>query len=292
MTTWSGKSCHRPPAASSGVQTEASSPAWAVARDAAQRAGVTLRALQGPEDADAITRVIQATWGQGESLSREMVVALAAAGNAPYGAFEGDQLIGFVLGWAGVTPQDGLHVHSHQLAALPGLRHRGVGYALKLAQRAQALDQGINLVRWTFDPLVSRNAWFNISKLGASADRFLPDFYGQMADAINAGERSDRLLVRWDLDLPASRGLLPTSEATSVLARLSDGGPGEVGEPPARGPASMQVPREYHELRAQDPELGRRWRHATSEAFTACFAAGFTVVGFNPDSTYLLERTG
>ena len=67
-------------------------------------------------------------------------------------------MIGYVLGWAGVDPDDGLHLHSHMLAALPDRRHRGVGYALKLAQRAQALDQGIDLVRWTFDPLVARNA--------------------------------------------------------------------------------------------------------------------------------------
>ena len=259
-----------------------------MAHHAAEQAGVTLRALQGPADADVITRVIQTTWGPGESISREMVVALAATGNVPYGAFDGDRLIGFVLGWAGVTPEDGLHVHSHQLATLPDLRHRGVGYALKLAQKAQALDQGINLIRWTFDPLVSRNAWFNITKLGASADRFLPDFYGQMADSINVGERSDRLLIRWQLDtnsIPAQ-----TSEATSLLQRMADGGPGQVGQPPERGPASIQVPREYHELRAKDPGLGRRWRDATSSAFTACFADGFTVVGFNPDSTYLLDR--
>jgi predicted GNAT superfamily acetyltransferase len=262
-----------------------------VARAAADQAGVTLRALRGPIDADAITRVIQATWGESESLSREMVVALAAAGNAPYGAFDGDQLIGFVLGWAGITPEDGLHVHSHQLATLPGLRHKGVGYALKLAQAAQALDQGITLVRWTFDPLVSRNAWFNITKLGASADRFLPDFYGQMADSINVGERSDRLLVRWELEGRDPVSLIPTAEATPVLRRSTDGGPGEVGEPPSEGPASIQVPREYHELRAKEPEVGRLWRDATSSAFTACFGAGFKVVGFNPDSTYLLDRS-
>ena len=251
-----------------------------------------MRTLLGPDDAEAITAVIAATWGQGESLSREMVVALATSGNVPCGAFEGDELVGFVLGWAGVSPEDGLHVHSHQLATLPGLRHKGVGYALKLAQKAQALDQGITLVRWTFDPLVSRNAWFNIAKLGASADRFLPDFYGLMADAINAGERSDRLMIRWELDPPASSGLLPTSEAAPVLVRGADGGPGEVSRPPERGPASIQIPREYHELRASDPVMGRRWRDATSAALTACFQAGFTVVGFNPDSTYLLVRQG
>ena len=114
-------------------------------------------------------------------------------------------MVGFVLGWAGVDGE-GLHVHSHMLAALPERRHRGVGYALKLGQRAQALAQDIHVARWTFDPLVARNAWFNFGKLGAVADAFGRAFYGEMTDEINAGDRSDRLVVRWDLDLdPAPR---------------------------------------------------------------------------------------
>ena len=86
--------------------------------------------------------MIQATWG-GQRIDREVIRALAASGNVCWGAFDGSELIGFVLGWAGVN-EDGLHVHSHMLAALPDRRHRGVGYALKLAQRAQALERVAN----------------------------------------------------------------------------------------------------------------------------------------------------
>ena len=152
-----------------------------------------------------------ATWGNHQLLPREMIVALGRererARPAP---FDGDDLlIGYVLGWAGVD-EDGLHVHSHMLAALPDRRHRGVGFALKLAQRAQALDQGIHVVRWTFDPMVARNAWVNLGKLGAVADRFRRDFYGAMTDTLNEGERSDRLVVRWDLDRePGPRAASP-----------------------------------------------------------------------------------
>ena len=70
-------------------------------------------------------------------------------------------------------------MHSHMVAAVPDRRHAGVGYALKLAQRASTLEQGIEMMRWTFDPMVARNAWFNLGKLGALADRFDPDFYGR-----------------------------------------------------------------------------------------------------------------
>ena len=273
------------------------SQAWILANAAAARAGVALRPLETSSQADAIASVLGATWGD-HSLPRETVIALAAAGNVPYGAVVGDTLVGYVLGWAGVTPEDGLHVHSHQLAALPEFRHRGIGYALKLAQRAQALDQGISLIRWTFDPLVSRNAWFNLVKLGASADRFLPHFYGEMTDAINAGEPSDRLLVRWELDRepagPSEAG--PSEEEGRYVLNRSDQGdlprPTDVAVPPDDGIALIRIPREYHELRSRDPGLGEAWRRATAEALTGCFDAGYIVCGYTSDATYILRKAG
>ncbi len=156
-----------------------------------------LRPLTTVEDAAELNRVITTTWG-GQHLDREVVRALAVSGNVSWGASAAGELVGFVLGWSGVD-EDGLHVHSHMLASTPDRRHRGVGYALKLAQRAQALDQGIEVVRWTFDPLVARNAWFNLGKLGAVIDRFARSFYGEMEDDLNRGERSDRCFVRWGL---------------------------------------------------------------------------------------------
>jgi predicted GNAT superfamily acetyltransferase len=264
--------------------------AWDRANQAARAAGVALRPIATLEDADRLLRVMAATWGDHEGVPREMVVALADSGNAPYGAFDGEDLIGFVLGWAGVSAEDGLHAHSHMLAALPDRRHAGVGFALKLAQRAQCLDQGIDVVRWTFDPLVARNAWFNLVKLGATADRFLPDFYGEMTDAVNRGDRSDRLLVRWDLHREATG---PRPAAGQIVlgpegdpARPSPGGP----RPPVGHPALVRIPREYQRLRADDPRLGDAWREAARAAFRACFDAGLIVTGFTEDSAYVLEE--
>jgi predicted GNAT superfamily acetyltransferase len=270
------------------------SEAWDLADAAATRAGVVLRPLVSPKDADQIAGVMRSTWGTDEPMPREMVIALAEAGNVPYGAIAGDTLVGYVLGWAGVSADDGLHVHSHQLATLSGTQNHGVGYALKLAQRAQALDSGITLVRWTFDPLVSRNAWFNLVKLGAVADRFMPNFYGAMTDEINAGERSDRLLVRWDLD--RSVGEPAPAEGEAVLGRAGEDpdvpAPTDVVAPEEPEPALISIPREYHEIRSHAPSLALAWREATSEAFTLCFRAGYIVSGFTKDSTYVLTKTG
>jgi predicted GNAT superfamily acetyltransferase len=267
--------------------------AWDRAEDAARAAGVRLRPLTTIEDADRILDVMIATWGNHQLLPREMIRALGHSGNTPYGAFDGNEMIGYVLGWAGIDPDDGLHVHSHMLATLPARRHRGVGLALKLAQRAQCLEQGITLVRWTFDPLLSRNAHFNLTKLGAVADRFLPNFYGEMTDTLNAGERSDRLMVRWDLEREPFGSADP--EGVEILGRGGD-------DPALPSPAMssvrilgdevalIRIPREYHELRDRDRPLAEAWREATSEAFATCFAAGLVAVGFTDDSAYVFMR--
>jgi predicted GNAT superfamily acetyltransferase len=239
--------------------------AWELARAAARGAGVELRPLPGVDDADLINEVVQATWG-GQRVDREVVRALAASGNVCWGAFDGSDLIGFVLGWAGVAG-GGLHVHSHMLAALPNRRHRGVGYALKLAQRAQALEQNIQVVRWTFDPLLARNAWLNLGKLGAVVDGFARDYYGAMIDDLNAGERSDRLMVRWDL-------------------------PREPGPRSVAGPRTeIPIPVDHQELRTSDPNEARRWRDDVAAAVEEAMARGEIGVAFDRErSCYLFVK--
>jgi predicted GNAT superfamily acetyltransferase len=228
---------------------------WTLARAKARAAGVTLVPLTTVRDADRINDVIARTWG-GQHLDREVVRALAFSGNVSWGAVDGEDLVGFVLGWAGVDA-GGLHVHSHMLAAVPDRRHRGVGETLKLVQRAQALEQGIELMRWTFDPMMARNAWLNLGKLGAVIDRFERDFYGTMTDSINRGERSDRFTVVWDL--------------------RREPGPRAAGS--AR--AEVEVPGEYLELREADPDAAETWRDAVADGAAACLEAGMLGVAFD-----------
>jgi predicted GNAT superfamily acetyltransferase len=233
--------------------------AWALAHGAAATAGVELRALTALEDADAILGVMIDTWGEHQLIPREMLRALPESGNAPIGAFADGEMVGYVLGWAGVDG-DGLHVHSHMLAVRPGLRHGGVGYVLKLAQRAQALERGIVVVRWTFDPMVARNAHFNIAKLGAVCDRFERDFYGQMTDILNAGERTDRFIVRWDLERePGSRTLSPASW--------------------------LAVPVDHESLRRSAPEEAAAWRDRVAAEIESHLAAGRVAAAFDRASS-------
>lgn len=250
---------------------------------------MTLAPLTTVEDADLVNQVIEATWG-GQHMDREVVRALAISGNVSWGAFDAERLIGFVLGWVGVD-RVGLHVHSHMLAAIPDRRHRGVGEALKLAQRAQALEQGIEVVRWTFDPLVARNAWLNLGKLGVVIDGFARNFYGDMTDSINKGERSDRFTVVWPLRrAPGPR--VVAVDPVDLLTRSSD----ELALPQLEptepvGAAVIEVPAEYHDVRLADPGLGAAWRDAIAEAAERCLDAGLQGVAFDRSrSAYLFAR--
>jgi predicted GNAT superfamily acetyltransferase len=259
---------------------------WRQAEAAANAAGVELEPLESLDDATSITDVSVATWGDFQLVPREMIRALQESGDVPWGAFHNGRMIGYVLGWLGID-EEGLHAHSHMLAVHTEWQSRGVGFALKLAQRAWALDRGVPVVRWTFDPILARNAYFNLAKLGAAADRFLPHFYGEMDDELNRGERSDRLLVRWDLASDASG---PAQDEGVVL--LDRAGPEDRPEPvpgevPSAGPALVRIPADYPRLRATDPALADRWRDALGRALEEAFGAGLAVSGFTRTTTYV-----
>jgi predicted GNAT superfamily acetyltransferase len=262
--------------------------AWKLAEDAAMAADVEVRPLSAIEDADRILRVMVATWGEHQLVPREMLLALADSGNEPYGAFRQGELVGYVLGWVGLD-RDGPHVHSHMLAVLPGLRSSGVGYALKLAQRARALECGSHVIRWTFDPLQARNAHFNINKLGVVCDRFRRDFYGDMTDALNRGDRSDRLVVRWDLDRMIGPSLIPAGPQIADVLRAS--GPVEMPKPergevlnfPPGGMVRVSIPADYPGLKERDPGLASEWRDAVGEVLEQCFDLGMIVAGLTRD---------
>ena len=141
--------------------------------------------------------------------------------------------------------------------------------------------------------MVARNAYFNLIKLGAVADRFHRHYYGDMADAINRGERSDRLEARWDLERSPDE---PVAHYGPVEMVLGVDGADEAPEPsPLKPPtgepiALVCVPPEYPAIREQDPALARRWRDAVAEAIETCLAAGMVASGFTRESAYMFTR--
>jgi predicted GNAT superfamily acetyltransferase len=250
--------------------------------------------LDDLDDADRIVDVMIATWGEHQLLPRELIRALQHSGNVPYGAFAGEELRGYVMGFL-AKDDVGWHVHSHMLAVRPDGRSKGVGYALKLAQRAQTLDAGVSVVRWTYDPLLARNAHFNLDKLGAIADGFERNFYGEMDDVLNRGDRSDRFTVRWDLERPAAP--VPSEARSIAVLTRSDETPPRpqrADDPPpvdAGTVALVSVPQDYPALREADASLARAWRDATARAFEECLGAGMVALAFDRTScAYAFSR--
>ncbi len=259
---------------------------------AAEEAGVAITELTELEDAQRVDRVIAALWGDEAVLSPPLIRAFQHAGSVLFGASGGGDLVGFVFGFVGFD--GGLHLHSHMLGVVPDWQEKGVGYALKLAQRAACLDQELDEVRWTFDPLIARNARFNLVKLGAVGSRILIDFYGDMPDRVNRGDRSDRFEVVWRLrservDRAVRRKFEEPLLGDAVL-EAADGEtmpqPRLTGANPSPG-ATVGIPHDYLSLREKDPVLAREWREASAEALSACFARGLEATWMTRDGRYV-----
>jgi predicted GNAT superfamily acetyltransferase len=166
-------------------------------------------------------------------------------------------------------------MHSHIAGVTDAVAGRHAGFALKLHQRAWCLDRGIDLTEWTYDPLVSRNAYFNLAKLGARVAEYLPDFYGSMTDAINRGNDSDRILVHWSLTSPE-------------VAQACAGSPVRATVPPGAAASWVQVPRDIGALRLADPEQARSWRAKVRDQLMGALDVGGHVAGFDKERGYLV----
>jgi predicted GNAT superfamily acetyltransferase len=200
-------------------------------------------------------------------------------------------MVGAAAAFLASHPTPGLH--SHVTAVTPAARGRGVGYAIKTHQRAWAAEHGLQTVTWTFDPLVRRNAWFNIGKLGAGIAEYLVDFYGRMDDGINDGDESDRLFAVW----PVAAAGVPDplldqrdEEQVGVAVAEIEGRPvvRDAGDAPL---VAVATPPDVETLRRSDPALAHAWRIAVREALEPLLRNG-RVAGFSRAGSYLVRREG
>ncbi len=178
----------------------------------------------------------------------------------------------------------------------PGAADAGIGFALKQHQRAWGLAHGLDTMTWTFDPLVSRNARFNLTKLGAHASEYLPNFYGMMDDHINANDESDRLVAVWPLTTDRT---MACSEGDVEALDLPDFHPDDVrqtgpdGQPvliETDGSLWCRAPEDIVDLRQQNPEQAASWRRCIREVLTTAFASGHTANGVSRAGWYRLVK--
>ncbi|HUY73383.1 MAG TPA: GNAT family N-acetyltransferase [Candidatus Dormibacteraeota bacterium] len=262
----------------------------------------TIKELSGLQDLQQLAGLFAEVWGRpGQpSVDSDILKALSYSGNYVSGAFQDGRLIGGLVGWLGGVPPGELHMHSHILGVVAGSDARGLGFELKQHQRRWCLEREIGVMEWTTDPLVRRNVYFNLAKLGASATRYLVNFYGEMTDGLNAGEESDRLLIRWRLDSreaeDAAAGRAPALDTERLIAAgaspvLFLGGSGEPVAAPSQDPRVLlcQVPDDIVELRHTDPSMARSWRLALRSALTGALARGYAITGATRTGWYVLE---
>ncbi|MCG5213899.1 GNAT family N-acetyltransferase [Streptosporangium sp. KLBMP 9127] len=259
---------------------------------AAASRGVRVCELREIEDFEQVSRLFDEIWHPTPTnppITVELMRALAHSGNYVAGAYRNDQLVGGSVGFLAEPVGRGMHSH------VTGVTLGGTGFALKLHQRAWALARGLDRITWTYDPLVRRNAYFNLAKLGAAPVEYLQRFYGAMDDEVNAGDESDRILAAWELGAPhvvAAAGgepYRPEVPPDAVIA-LED----RAGRPvPGRADAAVvlvAVPEDVEALRRGAPEVAAEWRHAVREVLGGLLADGARVTGFHRRTYYVLER--
>lgn len=241
---------------------------------------------------EAVSLIAQIWQSSPEQLSTrvELMRPLAHAGNYVAGAHLDGKLVGVSVAF--LAAPIGRTLYSHVTGALP---RTGAGYALKIHQRAWALERGLDQIIWTYDPLIRRNAYFNIVKLGALPEQYLPSFYGSMSDAINAGDETDRAMAVWRLTSPRAEAAIlghaipasPGRDAVYAL-RNREGHP-EIGRNDASS-LILDLPPDVEALRRNDRGLAKSWRLALRDVMASCLASGYRVAGFHEKTSYLLTR--
>jgi len=274
-----------------------------------------IKILETPEDMIAIEALQRAVWHGSETdvVPAHLLITAVHNGGIVAGAFVDDRIIGFVFGFPGLesTPDGPRPKHcSHMMGVHPDYRDSGVGFALKRAQWQMVRHQGLDHITWTYDPLLSRNAYLNISKLGAVCNTYRRSEYGEMRDGLNVGLPSDRFQVDWwvntrrverRLSKRARRPLKLDNFSKAELQplySLQDQAEGWL-RPPEHFPALerhlvlAEIPSDFSALKEADFSLARDWRFFSREVFETAFEAGYIVTDFVYDdgrSFYVLSN--
>lgn len=264
------------------------------AAEAARAAGVEVRELVSLSEQEIARSIFDSTWpGEGTQITPNLLQALAHNGAYVSGAFDhSGHAIGAAFAFPGVDGS-GLHLHSHMTAVIPEIRDSNVGRALKLHQRAWALDHGYHSIRWTFDPLVRRNARLNLLKLGVDVIGYHENFYGEMPDAVNAGDYSDRLMVQWNLNSERANAaaispLPAVSESALDYIVIDEGKPITRNSDAER--IAVALPEDIVSVRNIDREAALAWRLAVRKALIQYMSQGWKISGLSERGSYVLER--
>ena len=274
-----------------------------------------IKILESPEDMTAVESLQRAVWPGSETdvVPAHMLITAVHNGGLVVGAFVENQLVGFVFGFPGLefTPDGPRPKHcSHMMGIHSDQRDSGIGFALKRAQWQMVRHQGLDHITWTYDPLLSRNAYLNIAKLGAVCDTYRRSEYGDMRDGLNAGLPSDRFMVDWWINTrrvdrrlgKRARRPLKLDDFSKAelqpLYSLHTSAKNQLHPPehfsPLEGNLTLaEIPSDFSALKDADFSLARDWRFFSRELFETAFSAGYIVTDFIYDqarSFYVLAH--
>jgi len=264
--------------------------------------GFQIRLIETPEEMRLVEQLQRDVWPGSETdvVPLHMLITAAHNGGLVLGAFTDEKLVGFVFGIPGIenTPDGPRPKHcSHMMGIHPGYRDGGAGFALKRAQWQMVRHQGLDHVTWTYDPLLSRNAYLNIAKLGAVCTTYRRSEYGDMRDGLNVGLPSDRFQVDWWINTRRVESRLgkrsrPTLKLTHIMRsglrpfyspRASTDG---LPHPPEHVPPLedrlllAEIPSDFLDLKLKDFALAHDWKFFTRELFETAFEKNYIITDF------------
>ncbi len=266
-------------------------PSPAENRFSEELSSLVLRRLHTHEDYSACLALQKETWGDSfaECVPPSLLMVSQKIGGVAAGAFdEHGTLLGFVFGLTGV--KDGRLVHwSDMLAVRPEFRDHGLGRKLKHYQQQLVREIGVEVIYWSYDPLVARNAHLNLNHLGARVTEYVPDMYA--SDAVGTlyrGLSMDRFIVAWDiLRAPpeADRAQRATRErfAAAPIANEQASAMKSNSTPPRTAALRVEIPDDIQAVKTHDLEQAMFWRATSRQAFLFCLEHGYHVEGFYRD---------
>jgi len=248
-----------------------------------------------PDEFEAIEEIQIDAWGMKDIdvVPSRLAIAIHEAGGCIFIAYINKKPIGYVLGFIAKRNNE-IYLHSHQVGVKRKFWGKGVGFRLKLKQREWALEKGINLIRWTFDPLMSRNAYFNFYKLGVINNTYKINLYGEMHDELNKGMETDRFYVEWWLNservkerikglrLPEEVKMRLEKLPKAIIIRIENGliTPEETRLNLNKKAILVPIPYDINEIKRKDIKVAIEWRKATRDIFTHYFSKGYIAVDF------------
>jgi predicted GNAT superfamily acetyltransferase len=235
---------------------------------------IVIRPPKDVGDMSVCVELQRRIWGYTEldTVPEQMFVVAKESGGQVLVAYDQERAIGFALAYAGAH-EGAVHLHSHMVGVVPEYQDQGVGRLLKYAQRDEAIERGIDLIEWTFDPLQLKNAHFNLARLGAIVRRYIPNCYGRTSSPLHAGLPTDRLVAEWWL------------RSSRVKTALRGG-----AQEPAADRVRIPLPVSIRQICANDLPEAERIQSQVRKQFEEHIAEGRAAVGFDQQqSSYVLE---